>query len=394
MAALTVYHLIILGSLLLVSANVLANLATFDGLRAAEPPADAPLVSILVPARNEERSIGVCLGSLLAQDYPNCEVLVLDDHSEDGTGAIVERLIAAAARKNPRMHAALIRGQPLPEEWTGKNWACHQLAQAARGQFLFFTDADTQHAPGTVTAAVAYSLRNRAGLVSAWPRLVTGTLGEKLVVPVVVLIGFAFCPLWLQRWMQERPERARGHNVRGMGVANGQFMFFKRETYEKIGGHAAVRSHVVEDVSLGREVAARIPEGERLFNCEALQFSQVRMYRSFGETWDGFTKNMRAAFDDRSAVFWLFGFAQCACFLGPFVALFRTRPPILWIVVAEIGIIFAIRFLLAARLRTSWLGALLHPFGFLALMLIGLNSWWRSTGSGVVWKGRTYKPRI
>lgn len=394
MAALTIYHLVILGALLLVSANVLANIATFDGLRPAEPPADAPLVSILVPARDEERSIETCVGSLLAQDYPNCEVLVLDDHSEDQTGAIVARLIAGAKAKNPRMHAALIRAEPLPAEWTGKNWACHQLSQAARGRFLFFTDADTQHAPGTVTATVDYAVRNRAGLVSAWPRLVTGTLGEKLVVPVILLVGFAFCPLWLQRWVQERPERARNRDVRGMGVANGQFMFFKRGTYEKIGGHAAVRSHVVEDVSLGREVAERIPEGERLFNCAALQFSQVRMYRSFRETWDGFTKNMRAVFDEQRVTFWLFGGVQCACFLGPFVALFLTRPPALWIVVAQIGIIFAIRFLLAARFRTSRLGALLHPFGVLALMLIGLNSWWRSTGAGVVWKGRTYKPKI
>ena len=394
MVALTIYHFVILGMLLLISANVLANLATFDGLRPAEPPADPPLVSILVPARNEERGIEACVGSLLAQDYPNCEIFVLDDHSDDGTGAIVGRLIAAVTAKNPRLRASLISGWQLPGEWTGKNWACHQLAQTARGQFLFFTDADTQHAPGTVTAAVDYARRNRAGLVSAWPRLVTGTLGEKLVVPVIVLIGLAFCPLWLQRWMQERPERARDRNVRGMGVANGQFMFFKRETYEKIGGHAAVRSHVVEDVSLGREVAQRIPDGERLFNCEAFQFSQVRMYRSFGETWEGFTKNMRAAFDEQRVMFWFFGGLQCACFLVPFAALFRMRPPILWIVVAQVGIIFAIRFLLAMRFRTSWLGALLHPFGFLALMLIGLNSWWRSTGAGVVWKGRTYKPKI
>ena len=118
------------------------------------------------------------------------------------------------------------------------------------------------------------------------------------------------------------------------------------------------------------------------------------MYRSFGETWEGFTKNMRAAFDDQRVTFWLFGFVQGACFLWPFIALFLVRPPVLWIVLAQVGIIFAIRFLLAARFRTSWLGALLHPFGIVILMLIGFNSWWRSTGPGVVWKGRTYKPQI
>jgi chlorobactene glucosyltransferase len=390
MAAQTLYHAIVLGGLLLVLLNVLANLAVFDGLTPAEPPTDAPAVSILVPARNEERSIEECIGSLLRQDYPNCELLVLDDHSEDQTGAIVQRLIAAA----PDARARLIEGGPLPEEWTGKNWACHQLAQAAAGEFLFFTDADTRHAPGTVTAAVAYAQRNRAGLVSAWPQLITRTPGEKLIVPVILLVGLSFCPLWLQRWIQQRPERANGRDVRGLGVANGQFMFFSRRTYESVGGHAALRSHVVEDVSLGRAVAARIPEGERLFNCDALRFSQVRMYRSFGETWEGFTKNMRAVFDDQRAAFWLFGAMEGMLFLGPFIALPGASGPDRWLVLGQVAIVFVIRFLLAARFRTSWFGALLHPVGIVLLLLIGINSWRRSTGRGVVWKGRTYKPRI
>jgi len=389
MVAQTIYHWLILGGLLLLLANVVANLITFDSLRPGTPPADPPLVSILVPARNEERSIEACVGSLLRQDYPNCEVIVLDDHSDDGTGAIAGRLMSSSPAT-----ARLIRGQPLPEGWTGKNWACHQLSQAARGDFFFFTDADTEHAPGTVTAAVSYSLRNRAGLVSAWPRLLTGTLGEKLVVPVILLVGLASCPLWLQRWIQQRPERAKGRDVRRLGVANGQFMFFSRRTYELVKGHAGVHSHVVEDVTLGRQVAALIPEGERLFNCDALQFSTVRMYRSFGETWEGFTKNIRAAFDEQRVTFWVFGWVQAALLVGPFVAIFTAPASLKPLIGVQIGLIFSIRFLLAARFRTSWLGALLHPFGVLLMMLIGLNSWRLSNGRGVVWKGRTYKPEI
>ena len=394
MLAQAIYHWIIVGSLLLILANILANFRAFDGLRPAEPPENPPLVSILVPARNEERSIEACAGSLLRQDYPNCEVIVLDDHSDDGTGAIVEQLFADAKNQRPNLTVRLLRGEPLPEGWTGKNWACHQLSQAARGEFLFFTDADTEHAPGTVTAAVAYSQRNRAGLLSAWPRLLTVTPGEKLIVPVIVLIGFAFCPFWLQRWIQEKPERAAGHDVRGMGVANGQFMFFSRRAYVRIGGHEAVRAHVVEDLTLGRQIAALMPEGERLFNCDALQFSTVRMYRSFAETWEGFTKNIRAAFDDRGVMFWLFGCAQAAVFFWPFIAIFLVPAPLRWVVGLQIAIIFFIRFLLAARFRTSRFGALLHPVGVLLMMLIGLNSWRLSKGRGVVWKGRTYRPEI
>ena len=394
MLAQTIYHWFIVGGLVLIVANVLANLRSFDGLRVAKPPENPPLVSILVPARNEQRSIEACVGPLVRQDYPNCEVIVLDDHSEDGTGAMVERLIADAVKERGNVQARLLRGQPLPEGWTGKNWACHQLAEAARGEFLFFTDADTAHAPGTVTAAVAYAQRNRAGLLSAWPRMVTVTPGEKLIVPVILLIGLAFCPLWLQRWIQEKPERAGGRDVRGMGVANGQFMFFSRRAYERIGGHEGVRAHVVEDVTLGRRIAELIPEGERLFNCDALQFSTVRMYHSFAETWEGFTKNVRAAFDDRGITFWVFGGFQAAFFFGPFVAIFFVPPSLRWVVGLQIAIIFFIRFLLAARFRTSRFGALLHPLGVLLLMLIGLNSWRLSRGRGVVWKGRRYKPEI
>ena len=394
MLAQTIYQWLIVGALLLILANVVANLRAFDGLRPAEPPENPPLVSILIPARNEQRSIAACVGPLLRQDYPNCEVIVLDDHSEDDTGAIVQRLIADAASERASVNARLICGQPLPDGWTGKNWAFHQLAQAAGGEFLFFTDADTEHAAGTVTAAVAYAQRNRAGLVSAWPRLVTVTPGEKLIVPVILLVGLAFCPLWLQRWIQEKPERARGHDVRGMGVANGQFMFFSRRAYERIGGHEGVRAHVVEDVTLGRQIAELIPEGERLFNCDALQFSTVRMYRSFAETWAGFTKNVRAAFDDRGIMFWVFGCSQAAVFLLPFVAIFFAPSSLRWVVGLQIAIIIFIRLLLAARFRTSRFGALLHPLGVLLLMLIGLNSWRLSRGRGVVWKGRTYKPEI
>ena len=394
MLAQTIYQWLIVGALLLILANVVANLRSFDGLRPAEPPENPPLVSILIPARNEQRSIEACVGPLLRQDYPNCEVIVLDDHSEDSTGALVQKLIAGATGDRASVNASLICGQPLPDGWTGKNWACHQLAQAARGEFLFFTDADTGHAPGTVTAAVAYAQRNRAGLVSAWPRLVTVTPGEKLIVPVILLVGLAFCPLWLQRWIQKKPERASGYDVRGMGVANGQFMFFSRRAYERIGGHEGVRAHVVEDVTLGRQIAGLIPEGERLFNCDALQFSTVRMYRSFAETWAGFTKNVRAAFDDRGIMFWIFGCSQAAVFFWPFVAIFFAPSSLRWVVGLQIAIIIFIRLLLAARFRTSRFGALLHPLGVLLLMLIGLNSWRLSRGRGVVWKGRTYKPEI
>ena len=385
----SIYQAFIAGILVMILANVIANFRVFGALTRASPPEDPPLVSILVPARNEARNIGECAASLARQDYPNFELIILDDHSTDDTASIVNKTLAA-----PPGNALLLKGEELPDGWTGKNWACHQLARAARGEYLFFTDADTVHAPGTVTAAIAFAKKHRAGLLSAWPRLMTLTLGEKLIVPVILLIGLSFYPVWLQQWIQKNPRRAEGWDVRGLGAANGQFMFFSRQAYGEIGGHEAVRSHVVEDVTLGREMAARMAKGARLINCEALQFSSVRMYRSFDETWDGFTKNVRAAFDDSRVGFWIFGGLQAACFLGPFFSVFIAPPALRWIVMLQIGLIYSVRFALAARFRTSWLGAALHPVGIFLMLLIGLNSWRLSRGAGVVWKGRTYRPEI
>ena len=384
-----IYHGIVLAILVWSLGMVVANLACFDGLRAAGPfGPDAPLVSILVPARNEALNIGACAGSLLVQDYPNYELIVLDDHSEDGTGEVLRGLGVSESGKRAR----LLRGEALPSGWGGKNWACHQLSQQARGAFLFFTDADTTHAPGTAAAAVAYALRTRADLVSAWPRLVTVTWSEKLIIPMILLLGMMVYPHWLVMLIQGSPRlnaRLPAKGRRGLGAANGQFMFFTRSGYERIGGHAALRDHVVEDVALGRAVAARMHEGMRLRNCESLRFSTCRMYRSFGEVWEGFTKNIRPAFEASLAGFLAIGAMQFGCFLLPCVLLFLpvAHKPL---IAAEVALIYLIRLLLTLRFRTSWLGCALHPIGHALALAIGVNSWRRSAGGGVTWKGRTY----
>ena len=370
--------------------TLMANFAVWRSLAPAPVPEDAPMVSVLVPARNEARNIEACVGSLLRQEYPNFELIVLDDHSEDGTGAIVERLFAA----HPRVKTRLMRGTTLPEGWTGKGWACQQLAGASCGDFLFFTDADTTHAPGLLAAAVAHARKTRASLLSAWPRFLTGTLGEMLIVPVIAIIGLTMAHHWLVDVLQHWPSLAKrlGARVtRVMGGANGQFMFFTREAYEEIGGHASVRAHVVEDVALGREIAARMGEGMRLVNCDSVRFSTVRMYRSFGESWDGFSKNLRAAFDRQRVLFWLFFASLFFVWLLPSVAW-------LWdwgtITICNALLVWTLRWLVTLRLRMSPLSALLHPFSIAVFMGIALNSWRLSHGKGVTWKGRTYRPDV
>jgi len=385
-----IYQFAVLAGLLLALGMVLANVACFGGLRPAAPPVpeEAPLVSILIPARNEARNIEACVASLLAQDYPRTELIVLDDHSDDDTAGIVRRL-----GLGDEEHRRIISGAALPPGWTGKGWACHQLSLAAHGEYLFFTDADTTHAPGTVSATVAAARAYRADLVSAWPRLLTVTWGEQLIIPMILLLGLVMYPHWLVLFLQKHPHlaaRVPAFLRRGLGAANGQAMFFTRAGYDRIGGHAALHDHLVEDVALGRAVASRMGEGMRLLNCEALRFSTCRMYQSLAETWHGFTKNMRAAFEDSLAGFLLIGLTQFCGFLLPFVFIFTAqvaRP----LVVAQIVLIYGIRVVLTARFRTSWWSCILHPLGEVLSLGIGLDSWRRLASRGVQWKGRIYQ---
>ena len=396
MHAMLFYHLAVTAFLLVVTLNVVLNWGVFVAPQRrsfrTEKSTDVPRVSVLVPARNEATRIPPCLRSLLRQDYPNYEVLVLDDHSEDETAQVV---LALGCSRDPQARHRLLEGGPLPARWTGKSWACHQLAQAAQGEYLLFTDADTIHDPGALGACIGHALDTGAGLLSAWPRQITGTWSEHAVIPLVYVLLLGALPHRMLRRLQSHPQYVRWTSPKllaSMGAANGQYMLFRRDAYAAIGGHEAVRDHLVEDVALGRLVAARTGEGMRLINCDGSGVVQCRMYESLPQVWEGFTKNLRAAFSESAAAFWLFGlFGTCGLVL-PFVL---VCIPWLsgrwwWLPVVQVAWIWLLRVVLAVRFKTSWLGVLLHPVGEGLSLLIGLNSWRLSRQRGVTWKGRTY----
>ncbi len=242
------------------------------------------------------------------------------------------------------------------------------------------------HEPTAVGAFVQHALDTDAALLSAWPRQITGTWSERAVIPLVYVLLLGALPHYLLHRLQRRPDYARGvpgKTLETLGAANGQYLLFRRDAYETIGGHAAVRDHLVEDVALGL----------RLINCDGSKLVRCRMYTAFTEVWEGFTKNLRAAFAESSFSFWLFGVLQTAGLLLPFVfaCLPRVNGRWWWIPVFQVGWIYTLRLLFAARFGTSWLGVVLHPLGQALSLLIGLNSWRLSTQKGVTWKGRLYR---
>lgn len=349
-------------------------------------------VSVLVPARNEEHRIRVCLESLIAQEPAVREIILLDDRSTDRTAEIAMELGFTEVEGSPRR---LLRGKELPEGWVGKNWACHQLSVAAdkASSHLLFTDADTIHRPSCVRTSLAHACAERADLLSLWPDQITGTWSEKLVIPLGYLLFMAFHPFLTLNLLQARPERVKKWGfsrtrLAFMGAANGQFLLFSRTSYTTLGGHEALKDHLVEDIAFGRRVAARTGEGMRLVNADGIDLLRCRMYSSFADLWEGFSKNLRPVFEESHVAFLLFGVVVSGLFLLPFFLLgWVPLTQAAWIAIL---LIMVLRLMLTVRFRTSWFGLIAHPFGIALALLIALNSWRLCRAKGIRWKGRLY----
>lgn len=360
--------------------NLLLNLRALRKPKSnIDLPEPAPLISILIPARNEEANIGVCLDSLRQQDYPNFEILVLDDSSTDGTGDIV----AGIAAEDPRVK--LLQGKPLPEGWAGKPFACHQLAKEARGSWLLFTDADTVHAPSMLRRVLGVALVSRAALISGFPHQRTTSLWQKTAIPIM----FYFMLLcWLPFWWLQRSRCTMP------SVAIGQFLFFSANEYRSIGGHEAVKSRIVEDVWLGREVSRH---HYRQLTLDLSSLVSCQMYREFGTMWDGITRWFYTVAS--LSIVTLVGMIAVVVllFLAPFLwliyGLLLAQPAFAWevLVMLQVAILFLARFLAGRRFSQPKTSIILHPIGIAFLLLVSFYaSYQYITGAGVKWKGRVY----
>jgi chlorobactene glucosyltransferase len=374
-----VYQIVIAAGLALFLVNLLLNLRDLKALRRdARLPQAAPLISVLIPARDEENNIGACLESLRKQDYPNFEVLVLDDNSVDGTAGIVNRMAAADNR------IRLISGGPLPEDWAGKPYACYQLAQQAKGDWLLFVDADTFHGPDMLRTVLDAALRLRVSLLSGFPRQLAGSLPQMIAVPVIYFIILGWAPLWLvHRLNSSRPS-----------VAIGQFLLFPRGEYWRIGGHKAVQSRVLDDIWMGIEVSRQ--KGRHV----AIDLSPVvscNMYPTVGAMWNGLVRCVYSVTAISPVMLLMLIPLAVVFYIGPYYwlwnAFFMTDTTLLWrgILVFQVVMIIMMRWLVDSRFREPAISAWLHPLGIGYIFVVAVYSFARwATGAGVSWKERTY----
>lgn len=355
---------LILIPVLLTTLIVIYNFLTAPELNNTKKMDVEPFVSILIPARNEEENISNCLSKLLSQDYKNYEIIVLDDQSEDRTFDIIN----SVSLKNKKVK--LIKGELLPDNWTGKNWACHQLSKESNGELLLFIDADVELSQNAVSKAV-YTLKYfQCGLLSVFPTQIIKTFGEWVSVPLMNWILLSLLPLKFVYLFQNK----------SLTAANGQFMLWQKSAYEKIGGHNTVKNKIVEDVEMAKLVKQN---GDKVLTCLGYNDIFCRMYKSFAEAFNGFSKNFYCGFGMPAVLFIFFIAFVFIVYTLPFGLLFFDNKYLLLIT-----LIILQRILISVISRQRFiLNILLHPIQMIIMIAVGLNSIF-SYQSGLTWKGR------
>lgn len=346
---------------------------------------DAPPLSVVIPARNEARNIEACVRSVLASDYPRLEVIVVDDHSTDGTGELAQRIAAEDARLR------VVPAPDLPAGWFGKQWACHTGARTASGSLLCFTDADTRHAPRLLGLSVGAMRQRGADLFTVAGHQQALTFWEKVIQP------FVFSILLSRYGGLEAMSRSSKSLDK---IANGQFILMTRAAYDAVGGHEAVRDHVAEDLRLAQLVTARGLQAHMLLARDEMQ---TRMYTSLAEIRRGWGKNVYAAGRDTmplnavtGRIFpWIFPLPALMpvlpllCLALGLAGVWGTGALVFGTIAAPATLLFYAGVYGFSRLNPLW--ALSYPLAAVTFSWICAEAAWR--GSKVEWKGRGYVSR-
>ncbi|MDR1319347.1 MAG: glycosyltransferase [Treponema sp.] len=334
---------------------------------------DGPLVSVMVPARNEEQNIERCLNSLRNQLYKNYEILVLDDNSTDNTLDILRRIAA----EDPRI--CVISGAPLPEGWYGKPFALDQLSRRAKGEIFLFTDADTVHSPASVSWAVTNLTGLKADMISGYVGQIFLSLGEVVTVPLMFFLTGFVIPLFMNRYTK----------LSFFSAAIGQYIAIKRDVFFAVGGCETFKKKTSEDIYLARYVKRK---GYKTRFLNITEHVKCRMYKGYHAAVEGIGKNI-FDFLGKNTVFLFFLFIVVFFFLFfPFPLFFMcliTSSP--WrMEILIVNILCTLTWLFAfLGQRLNWWYCFLWPFLFLNLIYMAAWSWFRTvSGRGFSWKDR------
>lgn len=359
--------------------------STFLKDERATAPDDAPFISIICPARNEARHIDGFVRAALASTYPRFELIVVDDHSTDGTGDLARVAGASDARFK------VIDPPPLPAGWFGKQWACHVGAQHSRGDVMLFTDADTRHGPELLVRGINAMRRRQSDLLSVAGRQELGSFWERVVQPAIFATLFSTFGGTEAVSNSTRPKSK---------IGNGQCLLVRHDTYRALGGHEAVRAYAAEDLMLAQQWCAA---GKRVHLVGGLEYMSTRMYGSLGEIIEGWVKNTYAGgkyvMPGHPFFRWLMRFwMPLAPSTGwiPFVALILGLTgiaPVSWTTfgAAAYGVSVLYWLVIMRLMELPLAYAFLHPLGALVASYIYLKAAWK--GDNVTWKSRTYVAR-
>lgn len=332
-----------------------------------EQPEKQPMISVLIPARNEERSIGALLSDLSRQDYPYFEVLVYDDQSEDETPGIIKQY------EHENKHFRYIAGEPLPEGWNGKNHACYQLAREARGDYLLFVDADVRAGAKLLSKSLSFLKKKNLQLLSIFPEQIMKTFGELLTVPIMNWILVSLLPLPLVRMLR----------FPSLAAANGQFMLFDAETYHQNQWHEKLKAVTVEDIDIAKRMKR---QGYRIQTLLGDDSIRCRMYCGYKDATEGFSRNVHAYFGNSHVTLFLFVVIVTLGFIP------------VWVSFGGIGLLIYLGLVILNRALVSdasgqkvLANVVLAPLQVGALWHMAVKSLQNHFSGKTSWKGRTIK---
>lgn len=332
-------------------------------------------ISVLIPVRNEENNILKCLNSVLREKHIEYEIIVLNDNSTDNTANILKSI------NNQKVK--IIQGEPLPEGWVGKNFACHQLSESATGDYLLFIDADTEIKEGGLLSAGLFMENENPDLLSLMPEEETKTFWEKIVIPMLHFTVMNFLPIALVEYAKSEK----------LLMSNGQFMMFKRESYFKSGGHKKLKNKIVEDVWFGRLIKQT---GGKVIFADGVDIIKCRMYSDFIGVWNGFSKNLFPGLSFSLIglinIFILYGVLFVLPLLILIYSFFTANIDLLKLSVLNFSIPIIIRILQAIKFKLPVIYSFTNFIGSFMIILFGINSLRiLRFGRGSQWKGRFYK---